>query len=314
MKRLICILLALSVFAALPVCAQGEAVRVGALTGPTAMGMVGLLEEEAYEPVILGTADELVPRILQGQVDIASVPANLASTLYNKTGGDAVVLAVNVLGVLYIGEYNTEQVHTLADLKGRTIYATGKGSTPEYFLRYVLSQNGLDPDRDVTIEWKSEPSEVVALLNEAQAGLAMLPQPYVTAASAQLGEGFRVALSISEAWEALDNGSLCTTAVVMARREFVEQNPEAVEAFLEELEKSVAWVNENPEQAAQLCQDYGIIKVGVAQKAIPDCNLVCLTGEGMKQALSGCLEVIFGENPKAVGGKLPGSDFYYGAQ
>lgn len=313
MKRLICILLALSVFAALPVCAQGEAVRVGALTGPTAMGMVGLLEEEAYEPVILGTADELVPRILQGQVDIASVPANLASTLYNKTGGDAVVLAVNVLGVLYIGEYNTEQVHTLADLKGRTIYATGKGSTPEYFLRYVLSQNGLDPDRDVTIEWKSEPSEVAALLNEAQAGLAMLPQPYVTAA-AQLGEGFRVALSISEAWEALDNGSLCTTAVVMARREFVEQNPEAVEAFLEELESCVAWVNGNPEQAAQLCQDYGIIKAGVAQKAIPDCNLVCLTGEGMKQALSGCLEVIYGENPKAVGGKLPGSDFYYGAQ
>ena len=176
------------------------------------------------------------------------------------------------------------------------------------------SQNGLDPDRDVTIEWKSEPGEVVALLNEAQAGLAMLPQPYVTAASAQLGEGFRVALSISEAWEALDNGSLCTTAVVMARREFVEQNPEAVEAFLEKLEKSVAWVNENPEQAAQLCQDYGIIKAGVAQKAIPDCNLVCLTGERMKQALSGCLEVIYGENPKAVGGKLPGSDFYYGAQ
>ena len=195
MKRLICILLALSVFAALPVCAQGEAVRVGALTGPTAMGMVRLLEEEAYEPVILGTADELVPRILQGQVDIASVPANLASTLYNKTGGDAVVLAVNVLGVLYIGEYNTEQVHTLADLKGRTIYATGKGSTPEYFLRYVLSQNGLDPDRDVTIEWKSEPGEAVALLNEAQAGLAMLPQPYVTAASAQLGEGFRASAS-----------------------------------------------------------------------------------------------------------------------
>lgn len=314
MKRLICILLALSVFAALPVCAQGEAVRVGALTGPTAMGMVRLLEEEAYEPVILGTADELVPRILQGQVDIASVPANLAATLYNKTGGEAVVLAVNVLGVLYIGEYNTEQVHTLADLKGRTIYATGKGSTPEYFLRYVLSQNGLDPDRDVTIEWKSEPGEVVTLLNQAQEGIAMLPQPYVTAAASQLGEGFRVALSISQAWEALDNGSLCTTAVVMARREFAEQNPEGVEAFLEKLEKSVAWVNEHPEEAAQLCQDYGIIKAGVAQKAIPDCNLVCLTGEGMKQALSGCLEVIYGENPKAVGGKLPGSDFYYGAQ
>lgn len=316
MKKLISVLLLLCFFAALPVCAQGEAIQVGALTGPTAMGMVKLLEEgkDTYEPTILGAADELVPLILQGQVDIASVPANLAATLYNKTEGGITVLAVNVLGVLYIGEYNTEKLNTLADLKGQTIYATGKGSTPEYFLRYVLIQNGMDPDKDVTIEWKSEPSEVVALLNAEQAGIAMLPQPYVTAAAAQLGEGFRVALSLSDEWAALDNGTLCTTAVVMARSEFVEQNPELAEAFLEEFEASVQWVNENVTDAAQLCGDYGIIKAPVAQKAIPQCNIVCITGDAMKQALSGCLGVIFDQNPKAVGGTLPGDDFYYGAE
>ena len=315
MKRLICVLLVLC-FLVLPVSAQAEAARVGALTGPTAMGMVKLLEDgkEKYEPTILGAADELVPLILQGQVDIASVPANLAATLYNKTEGGITVLAVNVLGVLYISEYNTQELNTLEDLKGKTIYATGKGSTPEYFLRYVLSQNGIDPEQDVTIEWKSEPSEVVALLNAEQKGIAMLPQPYVTAAAAQLGEGFRAALSISDEWAKLDNGTLCTTAVVMARTAFVQEHPEAVEAFLEELAASVDWVNENVADAAQLCADYGIIKAPVAQKAIPQCNLVCLTGEGMKQALSGCLEVIFGQNPKAVGGTLPGDDFYYGAQ
>ncbi len=316
MKKLISVLLLLCFFAALPVCAQGEAIQVGALTGPTAMGMVRLLEDgkDTYEPTILGAADELVPLILQGQVDIASVPANLAATLYNKTQGGITVLAVNVLGVLYIGEYNTENLQSLADLKGQTIYATGKGSTPEYFLRYVLSQNGIDPDKDVTVEWKSEPSEVVALLNAEQKGIAMLPQPYVTAAAAQLGEGFRVALSLSDEWAALDNGTLCTTAVVMARKEFAEQNPEAVEQFLTELEASVAWVNENVEDAAQLCGDYGIIKAPVAQKAIPQCNLVCITGADMQQALSGCLNVIFEENPKAVGGALPESDFYYGGE
>ena len=316
MKKLISVLLLLCFFAALPVCAQGEAIQVGALTGPTAMGMVKLLEDgkETYEPTILGAADELVPLILQGEIDIASVPANLAATLYNKTEGGITVLAVNVLGVLYIGEYNTEDLNSLADLKGRTIYATGKGSTPEYFLRYVLSQNGIDLDKDVIIEWKSEPSEVVALLNAEQKGIAMLPQPYVTAAAAQLGEGFRVALSLSEEWAALDNGTLCTTAVVMARKEFAEQNPEAVEQFLTELEASVAWVNENVEDAAQLCGDYGIIKAPVAQKAIPQCNLVCITGADMQQALSGCLNVIFEENPKAVGGALPESDFYYGGE
>lgn len=316
MKKLISVLLLLCFFAALPVCAQGEAIQVGALTGPTAMGMVRLLEDgkDTYEPTILGAADELVPLILQGQVDIASIPANLAATLYNKTQGGITVLAVNVLGVLYIGEYNTENLQSLADLKGQTIYATGKGSTPEYFLRYVLSQNGIDPDKDVTVEWKSEPSEVVALLNAEQKGIAMLPQPYVTAAAAQLGEGFRVALSLSDEWAALDNGTLCTTAVVMAQKEFAEQNPEAVEQFLTELEASVAWVNENVEDAAQLCGDYGIIKAPVAQKAIPQCNLVCITGADMQQALSGCLNVIFEENPKAVGGALPESDFYYGGE
>ena len=316
MKKLISLLLVFCLMIALPVLAKAEAVSVGALTGPTAMGMVKLLEDgkETYEPTILGAADELVPLILQGEIDIASVPANLASTLYNKTQGGVTVLAVNVLGVLYIGEYNTEDLNTLADLKGKTIYATGKGSTPEYFLRYVLTQNGMDPDKDVTIQWKSEPSEVVALLNAEQKGIAMLPQPYVTAAAAQLGEGFRVALSLSDEWAALDNGTLCTTAVVLARREFVERNPELTEAFLKEFGASVQWVNENVADAAQLCGDYGIIKAPVAQKAIPQCNIVCLTGDDMKQALSGCLGVIFDQNPKAVGGALPGDDFYYGAE
>ena len=317
MKKIISVFCLVCILAALLVPAAAEgAIRVGALTGPTAMGMVKLLEDgkEAYAPTILGAADELVPLILQGEIDIASVPANLAATLYNKTQGGITVLAVNVLGVLYIGEYNSESLNSLEDLKGQTIYATGKGSTPEYFLRYVLSQNGIDPEKDVTIEWKSEPSEVVALLNAEQKGIAMLPQPYVTAAAAQLGAGFRVALSLSEEWEKLDNGTLCTTAVVMGRREFIEKNPEAVSKFLEELAASVEWVNENTADAAQLCGDYGIIKAPVAQKAIPQCNLVCLTGEGMAQALSGCLQVIFEQNPKAVGGALPESGFYYGAE
>ena len=316
MKKLISLLLVFCLMIALPVLAKAEAISVGALTGPTAMGMVKLLEDgkETYEPTILGAADELMPLILQGKVDIASVPANLASTIYNKTEGGVQVLAVNVLGVLYISEFNTQELNSLEDLKGKTIYATGKGSTPEYFLRYVLTQNGIDPDKDVTVEWKSEPSEVVALLNAEQKGIAMLPQPYVTAAATQLGEGFRVALSLSDEWANLDNGTLCTTAVVMARSEFVEANPEAVEAFLAEFDASVQWVNENVDEAAALCGEYEIIKAPVAQKAIPQCNIVCITGEQMKQALSGCLGVIFDQNPKAVGGALPGDDFYYGAE
>lgn len=316
MKRAISalVLLALVAMLAVPGFCETTAVRVGALTGPTAMGMAQLLNQPEYTPTIVGTADELMPRILQGEVDIAAVPANLAATLYQKTQGGVTVLAVNVLGVLYIGELGGDTVQTVADLKGKTLLATGKGATPEYFLRYILTQNGLDPDKDVAIQWKSEPSEVVALLNAKGEGLAMLPQPYVTAAANQLGENFRIALSVSEEWEKLESDSRCTTAVVMARTAFVQEHPEQVQAFLEALSQSVQWVNEQPQEAAELCEQLGIIKAGVAKKAIPGCNLVCITGDEMKQALSGCLEVIYDQNPKAVGGKLPGDDFYYGAE
>lgn len=316
MKRAISalVLLALVAMLAVPGFCETTAVRVGALTGPTAMGMAQLLNQPEYTHTIVGAADELMPRILQGEVDIAAVPANLAATLYQKTNGQVTVLAVNVLGVLYIGELGGDTVQSVADLKGKTLLATGKGATPEYFLRYLLTQNGLDPDKDVTIQWKSEPSEVVALLNAKGSGIAMLPQPYVTAAGNQLGEDFRIALSVSEEWEKLESDSRCTTAVVMARTAFVQEHPEQVQAFLEALSRSVQWVNEQPQEAAELCEQLGIIKAGVAKKAIPGCNLVCITGDEMKQALSGCLEVIYDQNPKAVGGKLPGDDFYYGAE
>lgn len=323
MKRITTLLFLIAIAASLfsvTAWADGE-VRLGAMTGPTGISMVkvfhdgdyGLTENE-YRHTIVGSADELLPLVLQGELDIVSVPANAAATLYNKTEGGVQALAVNVLGVLYIAEYNTQELNSVADLAGKTIYATGKGLTPEIFLRYVLSQNGLDPDKDLTIEWKSEPGEVVAILNAQQSGIAMLPQPYVTAAGNQLGEGFRVAISLSDEWAALDNGTLCTTAVVMARRGFVEENPEAVERFLADFADSVQYVNEEVMIAAGMCGDYEIIKAPVAQKAIPQCNIVCITGNEMKAALSGCLGVMFEQNPKVVGGSLPQDDFYYGAE
>ena len=293
-------------------------VRLGAMTGPTGIGMVKLFDaadqnaDSGYTYAIKGAADELTPMLLQGELDIVSVPANLASVLYNKTEGKVKALAVNVLGVLYIGEFGGETVQSVEDLKGKTLYATGKGSTPEYFLRYVLSQNGLDADKDLTIEWKSEPSEVVATLNAEGKGIAMLPQPYVTAAAAQLGEGFRVALSISDEWEKVGNG-MCTTACILVRSQFAQEHPEAVETFLADFAESAAWVNEHVDDAAALCGKYEIVKEPIAKKAIPQCNIVCITGENMKDALGGCLNVLFEQNPAAVGGAMPGDDFYYGA-
>lgn len=305
-------------------------VRVAALKGPTAMGMVKLMSDYApveealedkenvvtagggntYEFTLAASADEVSPKLMQGELDIACVPANLASVLYNRTDGGIVTLAVNTLGVLYIVE-NGNSVQSMADLAGRTIVASGKGSTPEYALRYLLTENGLNPDSDVTIDWKSEHSECVSALATGAATIAMLPQPFVTVAQGKI-EGLRVALDLTEQWEALDNGSALLTGVIVARREVVEQNPAAVDAFLKDYAESVEWVNANTVDAAALIGEYGIVEAAVAEKALPYCNIVCITSAEMKDKLSGYLQVLADADASSVGGAMPGDDFYYG--
>ena len=216
MKKLFACLLALMLTLSLTACSLAEqpaAVRLAALKGPTAMGLVQLLDESengkaanSYDFLLAGSADEITPKLIQGEIDIAAVPVNLASVLYSKTNGALELVAVNALGVLYVVEKGGESIQSLADLKGKTIYATGKGSTPEYNLTYLLKSAGLDIEKDLTVEWKSEPTEVVALMKAQDQAVAMLPQPYVTVASTQV-EGLRVALDLTAEWDKLDNGS-----------------------------------------------------------------------------------------------------------
>ena len=288
-------------------------VNVMALKGPTAMGMVEMMEHSDYNFSIAASVDEVSPKLLQGETDIAAIPANLASVLYNKTEGKIQVLAINTLGVLYIVE-NGETIQSAADLKGKTIYASGKGATPEYALNYILSSNGINPETDVTIEWKSEHSECVAALASEENGVAMLPQPFVTTAQAKNPQ-IRTALDLTKEWDALqkdgEKKSSMITGVVVARREFVEENPEETQEFLKEYHTSVDYVNENVTDAAQLIEKYDIVPAAVAEKALPACNIVCIDGEKMEEKLSGYLEVLKEQNPQAVGGEVPNHDFYY---
>ena len=304
--------------------------RAAALKGPTAMGLVqlidrfGIVETPQDEPLtqersenggsyvftLAGAADQISPLLIKGELDIACVPANLAATLYHKTGGQIVTLGINTLGVIYIVEKG-EQVHSIADLKGKTIVAAGKGQTPEYGLRYLLEQNDMDPDEDVNIEWKSEHTECVAALAAGTASIAMIPQPFVTVAQNKI-DGLRTALDLTAEWDALDNRSAMITGVVVARREIAENHPEVVDAFLADYAASVAWVNANTANAASLIGKYGIVEAVVAEKALPYCNIVCITGEEMKEKLSGYLSALAQQAPEAVGGQLPGDDFYYG--
>lgn len=316
MKHRILVSLALMLVLMLSVgCAAAESVRVAALKGPTAMGMVELMRDggDRYEFTLAAAADEITPLLVQGKLDVAAVPANLAAVLYNNTEGAVRVLAVNTLGVLYIVERGAT-IHTVEDLKGRTLYTAGKGSTPEYALNYILRGNGLDPETDLTIEFKSEHAEcVAALLNDPDA-VAMLPQPFATVAQAK-AEDMRIALDLTREWDALqadaDSPSAMITGVVVARTAFIGEHPDEVRDFLSDYETSVRFTLDNTAEAAALIGEYDIFDAAVAERALPYCNITFIAGEEMREMLSGYLAELYAQDPASVGGALPDEAFYH---
>lgn len=324
MKKKILSLLLAAALLLLPACgatakgmsAEGP-VRIAGLKGPTTMGLVNLLDMEQqgtaaldYDLQLYGTADEIVPGLIKGELDMAAIPANLAAALYQKTKGGIQVMAVNTLGVLYVVEKG-DTVHSMADLAGRTILSTGKGTTPEYLLRYLLEKNGLDPDKDVKIQYCSEATEVTAQMAAAQKdAIAVLPQPYVTAAGMK-DPSLRVALDLTAEWDKVSDSQL-VTGVTVVRTQYAQEHPDVVEAFLQEYAQSVRTANTDLDRTAALCEQQGVVaKAAIAKKALPACNIVCRTGDEMQKDISAYLSVLCAADPAAVGGKLPDEGFYW---
>ena len=317
MKRIVAMITAavmlfsLAAFAACSKKQDDTEIRIAALKGPTGMGMVKLADKQNYPNYtvsIEASPDALNPRIISGEVDVAAVPVNLASVLYNKLDGDISVLAVSTLGVLYVVEAGSE-VNSVADLAGKTVYATGQGATPEYILNYLLDKNGVAGS--VEVNYVREHAALATMLADGSAEIGMLPEPNVTSTLAG-NDNLRIALNLTEEWNKVCSTEL-VQGVVIARKSFVNEHPEAIEQFLREYEKSSAFVNENIDEAAKLIVDAGILgNVEIAKKAIPNCNISFSKGEAMHKAVEGMLTVLFEANPKSIGGKLPDKDFYYG--
>lgn len=317
MKRIVAMITAavmlfsLAAFAACSKKQDDTEIRIAALKGPTGMGMVKLADKQNYPNYtvsIEASPDALNPRIISGEVDVAAVPVNLASVLYNKLDGDISVLAVSTLGVLYVVEAGSE-VNSVADLAGKTVYATGQGATPEYILNYLLDKNGVAGS--VEVNYVGEHAALATMLADGSAEIGMLPEPNVTSTLAG-NDNLRIALNLTEEWNKVCSTEL-VQGVVIARKSFVNEHPEAIEQFLREYEKSSAFVNENIDEAAKLIVDAGILgNVEIAKKAITNCNISFSKGEAMHKAVEGMLAVLFEANPKSIGGKLPDKDFYYG--
>lgn len=297
---------------------EDTVIRIGGLKGPTTMGLVKLINdsengnsENEYEFTMVTAADELTALVAGGKVDIALLPANVASVLYKKTEGNVAVIDINTLGVLYLVSGDTS-ITSIDQLAGKTVYLTGKGTTPEYSLRYVLSEAGIADD--VTLEFKSEATEVASVLAEDPNAIGLLPQPFVTSAMMQ-NDQLSMLMNLTDVWDSFqpeEGGSRLVTGVTIVNKTFLEEHEDLVDTFLTEHEASIAFTESDPESAAQMIETVGIVaKAAVAQKALPYCSIEYIDGEEMKEALSGYLNVLYEQEPTSVGGALPDDAFYY---
>ena len=285
--------------------------KIGALKGPTAMGMAQLLDDEEYEFSIVAAPDEIVPMIVQGQVDIAAVPASLSSVLYQKTDKNISVLAVNTLGVLYLVE-NGDSIQSVEDLKGKTIYASGKGATPEYALNSVLEANGLDPEKDVTVEYQIRACGGCSCTGTGSDSSRTSSTAICNNSTYEENENLRVALDLNDLWESsVTDGSKLVTGVVIARNDYLKEHEADVDAFMDAYKNSVEFVNSDTDAAAKIIGDHDIIPEEVAKKALPQCSIVFMEGNEMQTILSGYLNTLNEQNPEIIGGQLPDEDFYY---
>ncbi|MGN0533787.1 MAG: ABC transporter substrate-binding protein [Eubacterium sp.] len=323
MKKVLSVLLAVITVLSLAACSavkQQEKIDVNAyvLSGPTGVGAVQMMNDaengvggENYNFTVAAAPDEVVTKIAKGEADIAAVSTNLAVSLYNKTNGGIKIIAVNTKGVLYVLNNKGAEINSVADLKGRTIYTTGKGSNPEYIINYILTENNINPDSDVKIEYKAEGSELAGVWAQDPEAVIIAPQPVASTITGKY-EGSVQALDLTEEWEKTGTESELMMGCVVARTEFIEQHPEAVKAFLKDYEKSIEAAEDDLDGTAQLCEKYAIVpSAAVAKAAIPHCNLCFVTGSEMKEKLSGYLNVLYTADPTSVGGALPDDNFWY---
>lgn len=330
MKKILSLLLALVLVLGLAACGTADnnsstpakvelnETNIYVLSGPTGIGAANLKDkadknetEGKYNITIVAEPTEVVAKISKGEADIAALATNLASNIYNKTQGKVTVLAVNTLGVLNVVTPAGVEVKSLEDLKGKKIYTTGQGSNPEYIINHLLEKNNIDKEKDLTLEFKAEGTELLSVWATDPEAVIIAPQPVATALTVQ-HQGSQIAIDLTDEWDKVNEDSALMMGCIIVRNEFLENNKATVEKFLEEYKASIETANKEIEKTAALCETYGIVaKAPIAKKAIPNCNLCFIDGEEMKTKLSGYLKVLFEADNKAVGGKLPGDDFYY---
>lgn len=245
--------------------------------------------------------------LINGSIDIAALPTNAAAALYKKSGGAIRIAAVNTLGVLYLMT-NGEEVTSIADLKGKTVYCPA--NNPAYIFEAILKANSLKVGEDVTLQTLTEPADVQKALASGEAKIAVLPEPLASAARVA-NKDLKTPLDLTAEWEKAYGENTLMQGCIVVRTEWAEAHPKELEKFLEDYKASIDFTNESPKEASEMIVAAGIFaKAPVAEKAIPKCNIVYIDGSEMAEALSVFFTKLHAVNPAAVGGAVPDSNIY----
>lgn len=318
MKKLIALVLSLTLsLLVLASCGKADVkIKVGYLAGPTGMGLAKLIadtpeDSEKYEFSAYTDPNNAVPDLMSGTIDMACLPTNAAANLFNK-GKPISVVAVNTLGSLYLIADKGVSIESVADLAGKTIYASVPGSTTEPILRHILDMN--EVEATITLDSATHDDLVAKVKGSNGSAIAVLPEPKVSATLMQ-ASNYEVKLNLSEEWDKVSDEPLAMGCIVV-RNDFLTENKKAVNAFLDAYRTSVDYVaaEANRDNAAQTLVDLGIIpKLPIAKSALSnlDGSIVLIKGDEMKATLKAFYAVLLESNAQSVGGSQPADSFYY---
>lgn len=318
MAAILCVALLLGVLGACGKQNSPDSVSVATIKGPSSLATLQIMDNSKngkakgnYDFTMVQRLGEAATKLTNGEVDIAALPTNVAATLNAKTGGNVQIIAIDILGVLDILTGEDVQINSVEDLKGKTIYSSGQGATPEFALNFILESYGLDPKTDVTINYTQDYTTLATQMIVGSADIALVAEPFATQV-VDNNPKIKKALDMTKEWEKVTHGdSVLTMGCLAANRDYVASHPQEINTFLDEYKKSVAFVNGNTAQASQICEKYGIMGASIAMDAIPNCNVVDMEGSEMQQKADGFLKILYDQNPQSIGGKLPDETFYY---
>jgi NitT/TauT family transport system substrate-binding protein len=294
-------------------------ITVGTLRGPSAIGMIKLIDRAAdsnetgnFSYEIVGSPDIMISRIMSNEISIAVLPTNVAAKLYNK-GVNIKLVAVVGGGVLYIVSNKNQNIKkgSWKDLKGKTINIIAKGSTPDVIFRYLADKNGIDTRTDLTCDYSFDQVELSQLLIAEKQYLGILPEPFVTGAL-ETNDNLEIILDIQEEWGKASSSNILPQTCLIVSSDIIDHNKNILETFLNDYKDSISWANNHPGDAGIIAEKLEIgIKEEIAETVIPRCNLVYRDKKSAREILDEYMEILYQFSPEDTGGKIPDSRFYY---